>query len=307
MSLTVIMYHYVRNPEESRYKGIKGVREATFIEQVKMAKKDYYPMNLVETLDYLNGQFSPKKPPILFTFDDGLKEHGLFVTEVLAAHNIQGLFFLPTAPIEEQKVLPVHKNHYLLASLDIEYYQKRGLELLHENYPDIDITIDPEKVKKTYRWDTPKVASFKYLINYILPKIARNEILQILFEQEIGTEQQMAEEIYITWPEARKMQEKGMLIGGHSHNHQVLSSLNEKKQYTDLAQNKKLLENNLIKQSFYPFAYPFGKKATYTSYTIKSLEQLGYHCAFNTEVGKASRIQNIFELHRFDPKDLFSN
>ena len=306
MSLTVIMYHYVRNPEGSRFKGIKGVREEAFEKQVELAKQNFHLVTLEETLAYLEGKMEWEKPALLFTFDDGLKEHASFVSPILSAHNIEGLFFLPTAAIEEKKVLPVHQNHYLLACLDIQYYKQRFLQLLAEQFPNQSIAVDAEKVKATYRWDTWEVASFKYLINYVLPKATRNHVLSQLFEQEIGKEEEMAEEIYLNWADARTMQQSGMKLGGHTHGHQVLSSLTNTEQQEDLERNKSILQEHIQAQTHYPFAYPFGKKTTYNNFTIDTLKALGYHCAFNTEIGTNQSQSSPFDLKRFDPKDLFN-
>ena len=305
MNLWVLMYHYVRNPELTKYKGIKGVREKAFKEQVAFAKRNYHIANLQEVIDHVEQRKGFDKKTVLFTFDDGLKEHANFVTEVLHENQIQGLFFIPTAPFTEHKVLPVHKNHYLLASLEIDYYKGQFVKLLKYTYPEINTEIDATKVKKTYRWDTFKVASFKYLINYILPREIRNEILTQVFNQELGSEQVLSNEIYLNWTEAKAMQEAGMVLGGHTHNHQVLSSLTEQEQWDDLKHNTQLLRNKLEPQHYFPFAYPFGKQNTYNSFTIDALKKLGIHCAFNTEVGAVDQNRNLFEINRVDPKDMF--
>lgn len=307
MNLWVLMYHYVRNPEQTKYKGIKGVREQDFIEQVAFAKRNYHVATLEELIEHVEQDKSFNQKTVLFTFDDGLKEHAQFVTEVLHQNQIQGLFFLPTAPLIEQRVLPVHQNHYLLACLDIDYYRDQFVKLLKRSYPAIETKIDATKVKQTYRWDTFKIASFKYLINYVLPRSIRNEILNKVFSQEIGSEQILSKEIYLNWSEAKAMQEAGMLLGGHTHNHQVLSSLSEQEQWKDLKQNIQILKNKLAPQSYFPFAYPFGKQTTYNTYTINALKDLDVHCAFNTEVGAVSTNGNLFELNRIDPKDMFTS
>jgi len=304
MKLKAVMYHYVRNTEETPYKCIHAVREDNFIQQVNFLKANYEMATSESIKDFLIGKYKPKKDMAVLTFDDGLKEHGIFVTEVLAKHGIQGQFFVPTACITEGYVLPVHKNHFLLASLNFSYYQERVIEVLKENYPDTSIEVDDQRAARTYRWDSKEVARFKYLLNYQLPKPVRNHILKIIFEQELGRETDFAKSLYLSWEEIKEMQRKGMTIGGHSHRHDVLSSLSNEEQTLELATCLELLNKNIVNQSIFPFSYPFGKMSTFNEHTIDCLKKHHVQYAYSTVIGDSISSTNPFILKRIDPKDL---
>jgi peptidoglycan/xylan/chitin deacetylase (PgdA/CDA1 family) len=304
MELIAIMYHYVRNPEDTPYKGIHSVRESDFIRQVKYLKEKYEMVSPALMMDFLSGQYKPRKKLCVLTFDDGLKEHGQFVTDILHSSQIKGQFFIPTACITEGYVLPVHKNHFLLASLDFEYYKKTFLAFLKEKHPYISLIVDSGKVAKTYRWDKEEVAHFKYLLNYVLPKPVRNEILKLVFEKELGAEEEFAKDLYLSWSEIRDMQSNGMLIGGHSHRHNVLSSLDNETQQKELSTCMSLIKTNIYPSNHWFFSYPFGKTSTFTDHTINCLKQEGVSCAYSTVLGHSSPETNKFILNRIDPKDI---
>ena len=96
MALKAVMYHYIRNFRETEFKGLKGETENQFLKQIKYLEENYERATIEKIHDYLTGTYKPKKNLYVLTFDDGLKEHGNFVTEVLDKHQIEGQFFIPT-------------------------------------------------------------------------------------------------------------------------------------------------------------------------------------------------------------------
>ena len=61
MSLTVLMYHYVRDSKSTPFKNIKGVGESDFIRQVKIAKSNFTVVDIDQALDYLSGDLITDK------------------------------------------------------------------------------------------------------------------------------------------------------------------------------------------------------------------------------------------------------
>ena len=54
---------------------------------------------------------------VLLTFDDGLRDHIDCVLPVLRTRNLWGLFYVPSKPIAEGRLLDVHKVHLALGRL----------------------------------------------------------------------------------------------------------------------------------------------------------------------------------------------
>lgn len=304
MALKAIMYHYIRNFRETEFKGLKGETESQFIEQIKYLERNYERATTEKIHDYLSGTYKPKKNLYVLTFDDGLKEHGNFVTEVLDKHQIEGQFFIPTKCIDEETVLPVHKNHFLLAYLGLGQYEAMFRLALLERYPAQDVSIQDKIVQRTYRWDEIEVARFKYLINYKLPLSIRDEILDIVFKDVFDDEPSFSKSIYLNDLELQNMRSAGMVIGGHSHSHNVLSSLSKTEQFDDIYQNLALLKPYISDQVLTPFSFPFGKKETYNSHTLDILKQLNVSIAYSTIVEDSTEGSSRYEIGRVDPKDI---
>jgi peptidoglycan/xylan/chitin deacetylase (PgdA/CDA1 family) len=302
--LRVVMYHYVRDLPRTRFPQIKGMLTSDFAAQVAMLAERHEMATLESALAFLNGAYAPKRDLCLLTFDDGLKEHYAQVTPILAERNIQGIFGLITECVEGHRVALVHKNHFLMAALDFGTYERAFRGELAQIAPELDVAVDPSVAARTYRWDTPDVAAFKYLLNFKLPESTKSQILDALFTRHLGDEGQFARELYVTWDEAREMQSAGMLIGGHTHRHLALSSLSDGEQLDDLTTCTGLLKARLRPQAAWPFTYPYGKRDSFNEHAVATLRALDYACAFATEVGDNEPGQSRYEIRRIDPKDV---
>ena len=305
-ALHIVMYHYIRDLPNSAFPRIKGMLLSDFREQVVGLKDQYEMATLESALAFLQGAYEPARDLCLLTFDDGLKEHYTQVTSLLAECRIQGLFFVITSCLGGQQIAPVHMNHLLMAGLDFAEYRDAFLAKLTDTSSDAAnlAKVDPSISKRFYRWDFPEVASFKYLFNFVLEPRVRDQILKYLFEHKIGAIESFAADLYLNANEAQEMQAAGMIIGGHSHQHKPLSSLPAEELESDLETCQRLLAANLRRQSYWPFCYPYGKKATFNDATLEQLKRLGFVCSFSTEIGSNLPGEDLFALRRVDCKDI---
>jgi peptidoglycan/xylan/chitin deacetylase (PgdA/CDA1 family) len=299
------MYHYVRDLPNTRFPKIKGMLTREFREQLALLQKHYEIATLESGLDYLRGAYKPPKDLMLLTFDDGFKEHCAEVTSMLVDQRIQGLFFVITSCLEDNRVASAHMNHFLMAALDFEGYQRAFMQRLHDIAPDISAStnVDLNLAQRAYRWDTLEVASFKYFFNFVLDSTIRNQVVKCLFEENIGDEKSFSRTLYLNWQDARQMQSVGMLIGGHSHQHKLLATLSDKELFSDLSTCWRLLTERLQPQCFWPFCYPYGQKDSFNTTTIAILRELGFACSFSTEAGTNLPGMDLFALRRTDCKN----
>ena len=115
--LTVVMYHYVRNLEDSRYPEIKGLELDLFIKQIEFFIKNYNIVTMEDVIDCEKGKKQLPEKSLLLTFDDGYHEHFTNVYPILKCYGVQGSFFIPAKAILEHTLLDVNKIHFILASL----------------------------------------------------------------------------------------------------------------------------------------------------------------------------------------------
>jgi peptidoglycan/xylan/chitin deacetylase (PgdA/CDA1 family) len=303
--LHVVMYHYVRDLPNTDFPRIKGMLTDDFRRQLAALQNCYEMATLESALDFLRGAYTPGRDLCLLTFDDGLKDHYADVTPLLVDHGVQGLFFVITSCLQDHRVVSVHMNHFLMAALDFEPYQQAFSQALRDIAPHMcpALDIDASVVQRTYRWDTPDVARFKYLFNFVLDQEVRDQVVKRLFEEHLGDEAAFSSTLYLSWEEARQMQAAGMLLGGHSHQHKPFAGLSDGESLWDLRTCRHLLEEHLQPQALWPFCYPYGKKDSFNDVTIQQLEQLRFVCGFSTEIGANRPGMEAFIIHRIDGKD----
>jgi peptidoglycan/xylan/chitin deacetylase (PgdA/CDA1 family) len=294
-ALFVLMYHYVRDAARTDFPRLKALPTDEFVRQIEFFRRGFEMATLETALGYLNGTYHPAKNLLLLTFDDGVKEHWSFVTPVLKEHGIQGLFFLITS----LDLAPVHMNHFLMATLDFDSYRDQFLEAVSDSR---DCFVDEKSACRQYPYDSTPEACFKYLINFVLPSSVRDAVLRELFSRNIGDPHTFARSLYLSWDEARQMQEAGMVIGGHSHWHRSLEEMSADELSSDLAPCREVLDQNLHPQQLWPFCYPYGKTQSFGKRSIGHLKRLGFHCSFTTEEGVNLSQADLFTLRRFDCK-----
>lgn len=302
--LRVVMYHYVRDFQRTRFPRIRGMDVDGFRRQVDALRADHEMASLESSLAFLAGSYQPKRNLCLLTFDDGLKEHYSNVLPILSERGIPGAFFLITQCIQERKLADAHKNHVLMATMDFAEYRQAFMTTLSSLFPRTDPSIDTAVARAKYRWDDPDAACFKYLLNFKLSPSERGKVLDALFARSIGNEHDVADEFYMTWDEAREMQTAGMALGGHSHEHNPLGSLSDEAQEADLSSCAALLRREIPAQRTWPFSYPFGNEGSFNQVTIHHLRALGFACGFATEIGSNDVGRDPFRIRRIDPKDL---
>jgi peptidoglycan/xylan/chitin deacetylase (PgdA/CDA1 family) len=253
----------------------------------------------------MQGTYTPARDLCLLTFDDGLKEHYTEVTPLLVEHGMQGIFFLITSCVQEQRVASVHMNHVLMATLDFAEYQQAFFQRLHTltALASAAPQVDRQVAQRAYRWDTPEVAAFKYIFNFVLAAEVRDQVVRSLFLDYIAPEASFAPSWYVSWDEARAMQDAGMVNGGHSHQHQPLATLAPADLAWDIRTCQQLIQASLHPQTDWPFSYPYGKCSTFNAQTIAHLHALGISCAFCTEIGSNAPGSDLFAIRRIDCKD----
>jgi peptidoglycan/xylan/chitin deacetylase (PgdA/CDA1 family) len=295
----VVMYHYVRNPEQTPFTELKALRLGEFEAQLQWLARDWAPATY-DTFEAGARGALPSRAALL-TFDDGFVDHYEAVFPALRARGWSGVFFVAGAALDDPpRLLNVHKTQFLLATLGAAAFAREvegavastagGNALGHR--------------AEVYRYDqTPDLAA-KHLLNYELPFGEADRVLSALFARHIGDETAFARGLYLSRDQIREMAAGGMTFGFHTESHRVLSRLERDAQRAELARGVSLLRA-VTGQRSVPFCYPYGHPHTYTSDTVSLLGELGYGMAFNTTRRLARPASDPrFEIPRFDTRDL---
>ncbi|WP_213270766.1 polysaccharide deacetylase family protein [Campylobacter vulpis] len=274
--MKIVMYHYVRES----VKNLPFFRYLSFSNFKKQL--DFFEANfgLVSFEEFCRLKTEPDfisclKNKILLSFDDGLKEHFSLVYPELLKRKALGIFFMPTAVLEEEKALCVHKIHYLLGHgggggklLDLalklvepSMCESKNAYLFEDYY---DLLDDEESVK-----------NFKLLLNYNLKEEFKEEVLSALIKKCGLSEAQIYENYYLNHEELKIMSANQMLIGSHAHAHINFLNLNAKEEAKEVQKSFEIL--SFLNPTIRTFCYPYGEFSR-NSRTI--LQNLGVDFAF---------------------------
>ena len=303
--LYVIMYHYIRKLQSSRYPEIKGLDLALFRQQIEFLKEHFQFVGMEDVLA-LGQADDLKKDSVLLTFDDGYIDHYTNVFPMLMANNIQGVFSMPGKILREKKVLDVNKIHFILASASItkikemvfehlDYYRgtEYNLPSNHELY---------EKLAVANRFDNKDTIFIKRLLQVELPEQLRNIITEELFREFIDLrEEAFVDELYMNMDQIKLMKQQGMYFGLHGYDHYWMNHLENDKLRKDVEAALEVFDS-VVDGNRWVCCYPYG---SYSDEVINQIKTMGAVAGLSTDVNiYIPDKDDIFKIPRLDTNDI---
>jgi peptidoglycan/xylan/chitin deacetylase (PgdA/CDA1 family) len=305
--VTIIMYHYVRDLQNSRYPQIKGLDTHLFNEQIKYVNKFYNVVSMEEVVHAIDtGDSLPPKAALL-TFDDGYLDHYVNVLPILDQYNFKGCFFIPAKAIAEHTVLDVNKIHFVLASVSdkslIVDELKTLLNTYRAEYNLQSFEYYYSKLATESRFDTKEVIFIKRLLQVELFEELRAKMVDELFKKYIDIpESVFSRELYMDMGQLKHMKKLGMHIGCHGYNHFWWNSLTKSELENELDRSLGFLREVGIDLDNWTACYPYG---SFDDQAVEVLKNYGCKMAVTTKV-KVADIKNDsrFLLPRLDTNDM---
>lgn len=297
-----VMYHYVHDVEPLTSHGLHGLTSREFRGQLQALLQDMEPIEWSMLYAAMEGRTQLPKRCFLLTFDDGLADHRDYVLPVLQDLGLHGTFFVSGAPLTAQGMLSAHAVHLLLAALGHDGFRRSFLEAWRQQTSGQDPLklIDKQRAEAAYYYEPKEVAHLKYLITYGLPIDARNETIQQLFADHVGSSTRWSRQWYLGWDDLVNMQSLGHTIGGHGFHHESYDRLNETERRTDLKRIHDMLREGLG-SDLRPFSYPFGG---FSADIASDCRNAGFVHAFTTVKGWATANAKTMQIPRIDTIDV---
>jgi peptidoglycan/xylan/chitin deacetylase (PgdA/CDA1 family) len=257
LELTVMMYHYIRDPGDAAEagSGIPGMSTSAFAAQLDELAKQHIFVTWPEVRLALDGKRRLPGSACLLTFDDGVSDHYLHVFPRLRARKISGLFFIMDRQEHEGLTL-AHKIHFLLAKLGLAELRQSIWEKLNVHQKDRFLQAE-NKYKRQY----PPI-SLDRRINLLKAVLQRNlsdevnPLLSALFEEHVGSENEIARSYYLNSEQIQEMSAGGMHFGGHSRNHPWFDWIDSEARESEIKASADWVRQ--FEPGPWAFAYPFG-------------------------------------------------
>ncbi|WP_396195563.1 polysaccharide deacetylase family protein [Flavobacterium sp.] len=278
--MKAVMYHYVR-PFDSSYPNFKNLHIEDFQKQLDYFEAEY---GFVKREDFLSS-FEKKELPkgVVLTFDDGLSCHYDFVFPELKKRNLWGIFYIPTFPYTNQKILDVHRTHLLLGKYNANDLYSYLTSIVNDSMIDKSKVDEFKKFTYNTQINDEYTLIFKRMTNYFIDYKYRERVMDELMKYFFPNENELINSFYVSENQIKEMHEGGMIIGSHTVNHPVMSRLNELDQRQEIENSFEFLEDIIQNNEFKTFCYPYGGFHSFNDLTEKILSENNCQCSFNVE------------------------
>lgn len=305
---TIVMYHYVRDLERSRYPRIKGLSVDRFRNQLAHIESHYTPISVDDLLDAVSSPHrSLPQNAILLTFDDGYIDHYDEVLPLLREKGIKACFFPMAKAILEHRVLDVNKIQFILAAVENvwllidEVFE--ALDEFRDQYPIKSREAYLMAVTEKHRYDPREVTIFKRLLQRELPEPVRAELADRLFKQHVTkNEAEFSTELYMSLDQLRELHEAGMHVGSHGYSHAWLNHLAPEVQEIEIDLSLAFLRRAGIPLDNWTMCFPYGG---YNESLLDILRRRDCRLGFTVEARVADlECEGRLTLPRIDTNDL---
>ena len=282
-----IMYHYIQdfNPNTQYF---SYLNYKNFDKQIKFFKTKF---NFIDCCNVSNFDAeSDLKGKIFLTFDDGLLCHYNFVYPILKKHNINAVFYIPTEPYINEKILGVHKIHLILGAYGGEIACNFLDQYLDVSMLDNHLIEDFDKFTYNLQVNSNYINKFKRTLNYYVKYEYRDKVIEDIFINFFGKkEKDMIKNVYMSLTQIEKLYEAGMVIGSHGVSHRLMSRLNKEEFKNEIDTSFDLLRKFEVYKTF---CYPYGGFHSFHKEIEQYLDDKSVLFSVNVE----SRDINNFDL-----------
>jgi peptidoglycan/xylan/chitin deacetylase (PgdA/CDA1 family) len=276
MGAILVMYHYVRDPDED---GLASCSVADFEGQVEHLLRHYEPLEPDALLAAVRER-TPIPDGFVLTFDDGTRDHWDNALPVLERHGLHGIFAPIGLPYLDGRIPFVQKNQFVRGRLGEEGLPDAYLAAAAELAPDLDVAgIMAAAPIGDYRRGTEKYLRFKYASNRLIPRDLSERVLDRLFHEHVSPDEAgFIRELYVSTDEIVELRRRGHTIACHSISHPSLPQLEEDEQEREIAGSVDWLEGLLGERPAW-FNYPYGD---HDERSERVCERVGLQIAYST-------------------------
>lgn len=298
LDLTVMMYHYIRDPGDAAEagSGIPGMSVKAFEAQLNELAKRHTFVTWPDVRIAVQNENPLPSSACLLTFDDGVSDHYLNAFTILRERKLSGLFFVMDRCDSDGFVL-AHKIHFLLAKLDLVGLRDAIWEKL--NPLQRERFLQAEK-KYQLKYSPVSLDGRINLLKAILQRDLSaevNTLLSDLFETHVGSEKETAKNYYLNPEQIHEMAAGGMHFGGHSRSHPWFDWIDAEAQTAEIKASANWVQE--FELGPWAFAYPYGGLSEDLPYLLK---EHGFIAAFTTQT--QVRHANPYFIGRLDGEEV---
>ena len=245
------------------------------------------PVGLADFTRWKRGDWQPRRPPVLITFDDGFRNNATLAAPILSRKGFPALFCIASGYIGGDRVLwPDEVFSRVLA------WTAASLES-----PDGAVHAVPESPPAREALALSIVEACKTCNDG-----RRREFLAYLARAtpHADTIIDSAVQEFMSWDDVRALAAAGFDLGSHTMTHPILSQLSPEDLRRELCESRALIEAQ-TRLECKALAYPNGRSRDIAENVFAATAEAGYDLAFTVSNQWCARTRDPFQLDRISP------
>lgn len=282
----VLVYHGIfetAKPEPFRYHHTSAEFEA----HLDWLQARCTVVGLDDFARWKRGEWRPRKPPALVTFDDGYRNNATVAAPLLERKGVPALFFLASAYLENERVLWPDEVFarvcaWSAASFDGPDGAPRAVprDRVERECIALDVVEECKNVSDTRRSD---------FIAYLARETPGCNPLQDAEAQR-----------FMSWNDARRLAAAGFDLGSHTATHPILASLSIEPLRRELQESRAEIESRTGRPCV-ALAYPNGRTRDVGETVLAETAAAGYEYAFTVSNRWCRRSADPLQIDRISP------
>ena len=282
----VLVYHSIvaeEKPEPFRYHHTV----AEFEDHLDWLSSRCTPVTLADFARWKRGDWRPRRPPVLVTFDDGYRNNATVAAPLLKRKGIPAVFFLASGYVAGDRVLWPDEVFARVA-------EWRSTTL---DGPDAATQAIPLDRAAREAVATAIVEQCKNISD-----TRRREFIAYLACEtpECDPAADVEVQSFMSWEEARALGASGFDLGSHTVTHPILASLSLEELSRELRESRAAIEARTGQQCI-ALAYPNGRARDIGASVLAEVAGAGYEYAFTVSNRWCRRTAEPFQLDRISP------
>jgi peptidoglycan/xylan/chitin deacetylase (PgdA/CDA1 family) len=228
---------------------------------------------------------------VALSFDDGYRDNHRVLLPLLRRAGAGATVYLESRPLDERKVNWSHKYFWCLArSSPFDFVHRYGAATSDQAvFHSLNQVVAEERVDARYH--------LKRILKYEAEPRERDRAIDAVFAGLGGDERELCERLYMSWDEARELQEAGVELGGHTAGHQILSRLEASEQRREISDGAASMRRELGRE-IPSFAYPWGRRWDFDAASKDAVRAEAFRSAVTMHAGVNVARTDRYELKR---------
>ncbi|MFY9737950.1 MAG: polysaccharide deacetylase family protein [Candidatus Cybelea sp.] len=282
----VLVYHGILTEERAEpFRYHHTVLE--FSAHLEWLGRRYTPASLSDFARWRRGEWRPRKPIVLVTFDDGYLNNATVAAPLLRRVGFPALFFIATGYIQAQRVLWPDE-----VFARVRKWPRATLQ-------------DPAGVAQAVP-DRPEAREAMALAIVEACKncsdARRREFMTYLAleTKDCDPLQDREAQGFMSWDDVRGLADAGFDIGSHTASHPILSNLSREQLRDELRESRAEIETRTGARCR-ALAYPNGRTRDISELVLSETAAAGYEFAFTVSNRWCRRASDALALDRVSP------